>query len=248
MEDVIKNGGAYGVFLLVLFLILSIISSIFLLHCLDFLFKNTYPYTHHAVRFCRRTRRVYAYVPRVSVFSKLKPFIDISWDDAFFVAHNDGVLIPGVDQYRWFLSLYELDHPRKLNQALIKNAVIIGVPAEGSDMRDKQMLGQWEFIRRYMEEGPEAVPVPGTMLPIAFRRETLWQGFRMLIGSKGDLVIQAMFFPLMLVAAPFRWLQMHIAPKLSWPAYVEAACVIAPDDEFHYEADKHGRTVKVNKP
>ncbi|OJA51470.1 hypothetical protein BGV69_30770 [Burkholderia ubonensis] len=41
---------------------------------------------------------------------------------------------------------------------------------------DEGMRGQWEYYRRYMEEGPDALPEPEILLPIERKRESFRMG------------------------------------------------------------------------
>ena len=93
----------------------------------------------------------------------------------------------------------------------------------------------WEFIRRYMEDGPEAVV--GRIqrcLPISTRHESIKEGMRRIFGNLANaprVIVWVMFFPLILVGVA-RAFAMRTSRIPQWPKEVDAACMIEPDDEY----------------
>jgi hypothetical protein len=96
------------------------------------------------------------------------------------------------------------------------------------------VLAQWEFIRRYMEEGPEKV------LPlledidihdIVTRYEEYWRGFKLLTMQLGFALV-----PLTLPAAVCRWVAMQTCDIPQWPEEIESQCLIEENDPYEVDA------------
>ena len=97
-------------------------------------------------------------------------------------------------------------------------------------------LRHWEFIRRYMEEGPRAVlnaPGHGLYLPIADKRETLYQGWIELVSNDAwNPVFKWLMFPFHVAFFIGRLVNRATSKVPMWPADVEAACRIEPGDPY----------------
>ena len=101
----------------------------------------------------------------------------------------------------------------------------------------------WEFIRRYMEEGPEKLMERVQIcLPICDRKETLKAGFqRLLLNFSGEAVITTI-----LMSPFYAWnlIGRRIAVLTSkipqWPAEIDAVCRIAPGDPYAIIGDAEG--------
>lgn len=88
----------------------------------------------------------------------------------------------------------------------------VGSPAEA-------VYPQWEYVRRYMEEGPEAVPASQVHLPIDGRREGSWWGAHMLLNvAPGHWLASLLLLPLLTPAVCMRWLCMLSNRVPRWPA------------------------------
>ncbi|WP_213778180.1 DUF6708 domain-containing protein [Caballeronia sp. dw_276] len=174
-------------------------------------------YMHYPMRFNRRNRMVY-------VFRGDDTVLEAPWDDVYFTLRVNsqafGVRTLGICGL-------VLKDPKT-----VKEMFVFGYASSSRDY----CLRHWEYIRRYMEEGPQAViDAPGFRycLPIADKRETLYQGWIAL--SSRDawnpalkwlmLTFHVLFFIGRLVC--------RVTSKVPlWPADVEAACRIAPDDPY----------------
>jgi hypothetical protein len=97
-------------------------------------------------------------------------------------------------------------------------------------------LRYWEFLRRYMEDGPQAViNAPGAeyCLPIADKRETLLQGWLALRSEDASVAAIKWFMTPFHVLFFIGRLGNRITSKVPlWPADVEAACRIEPADMY----------------
>jgi hypothetical protein len=108
-----------------------------------------------------------------------------------------------------------------------------------TSFRESDMLcSQWEFIRRYMEEGPEKlfnqVRIP---LNIADKRETFWFGFNKMMVSMLIPFAAWLFSPLILIFSVGRWFAIHTSKIPVWSAEIEAECQIEPDDPYIRDAE-----------
>jgi hypothetical protein len=102
-----------------------------------------------------------------------------------------------------------------------------------SDVQD-QVRQFWEYLRRYMEEGPkEAIDNVDFCLPINDRREPFRFGLLMFwLDLHGQLVGQLLMLPFNLFGMIGRTIGMRFGKIPVWPQEVEAACAIEPDDPY----------------
>nr|WP_140635468.1 DUF6708 domain-containing protein [Methylibium rhizosphaerae] len=92
------------------------------------------------------------------------------WDDIYWhIRHNKNKFV----EYDWFVAGHAVDKDRRTVTETFAFGYV-GSPAEA-------VYPQWEYVRRYMEEGPEAVPASQVHLPIDGRREGFWWGAHMLL-------------------------------------------------------------------
>jgi hypothetical protein len=99
-------------------------------------------------------------------------------------------------------------------------------------MSKDNLRRHWEFLRRYMSEGPQAVvEAVHVCLPIADRRESLAFAVRRLHANfKDDAGLWILLLPLWLGSALGRWIGGLTCRIPQWPADIEAACRIEPGD------------------
>jgi hypothetical protein len=179
------------------------------------LLKEWFAYTHYPVRLNRQNRMVYVWrkkgvlsVPWDKVHWFVRKMTNMSndcWDIRGNVLAEDGVTV--IDSFA-FSSF------------------------ESGEM--DQIVMHFEYFRRYMENGP-AVPYRALdiCLPLAARKETWYEGLeRLLLIFHGSLVSQILVFPIMLVISITRFIAMRTSRIPRWPAEVEAACQIQPNDPF----------------
>lgn len=98
------------------------------------------------------------------------------------------------------------------------------LPATTMSGKDRESSkGYWEFIRRYMEEGPASVvDVISGCLPIKDKKETLAFSFERIAAALGSylnpfILIFYIFYPGCMIA-------MHFSKIPQWPAEIEAQC------------------------
>jgi hypothetical protein len=98
-------------------------------------------------------------------------------------------------------------------------------------------------MRRYMEAGPEAVEDAdgfGYCLPIADKRETIYQGWVMLVSNDAwNPLFKWLMFPMHVLFFMGRLVWRKVSKVPMWPAEVEAQCRIEPDDPCVWDSSRN---------
>jgi len=194
--------------------------------CIVLLRKDCFNYRHKSVRFNRKTRMVYA-------FRHNGPggVVQVPWDKAFFYVHrqDSNSAMGGAPTVARCLVL---DEGERVRDTFSFGLRAVNGASEASDYGRQvlyQVQANFEFIRRYMEDGPAGLPPVKEYL----RRETslknsmrVWfHGLREVGRECAGLRIFAL-----LVSGPvFVLAFLHYIAQLTsrnpvWPADVEAAC------------------------
>jgi len=175
--------------------------------------KELFRFTHYPIRFNRKNRMVYVTRLDGTVMAE-------SWDRLFFTEGTGN----GTRDVRG----------HRLAEDGVTVLETFALPLYGNEKRGYR-FAFWEFARRYMEEGPEKLMtrVKWTV-DISDRRESFWQGFQFhYLDAASVLGAGAVFlFPVILWYAIGRWIAMHTSKIPVWPAEVEAACQIEPNDPY----------------
>lgn len=105
---------------------------------------------------------------------------------------------------------------------------------------DEGMRGQWEYFRRYMEEGPGSLPEPEILLPIDGRRESFRMGAQFCWFLAGPTLGPAIFLaPLTVPGSLLRWFIMHVTRRLPrWPQHIIDTCQVSPNDKYAHKPVK----------
>jgi hypothetical protein len=203
--------------------------------------KESFAYTHYPMRFNRRTRMVYVFRPNGTVLS-------VPWDDIFFT------VAPLPPSRVWEIHGNVLDE----DKVTIKEIFALGY----TDILDEEdtrpgcthfssrdfVRAHWEFIRRYMEEGPQEVTKQVKFcMPIAEKRESYKVGFERMFANIAALpaIFYWLFFPFLFIASMFRVFAIQTSKVPQWPKEVEADCLIDQDDPYAIEGDETGERVAV---
>lgn len=180
-----------------------------------------FAWTHYPVRFDRKNRLVHVFRLNGSTYS-------VPWDSVFFTTGLSHRKDANKDYY---ISGHVLADD---NKTVIDTFCL---PATHSDR--KQLERHWEFVRRYMEEGPESViGVVDFCLPIAKKRE----GYRfgqlyLLSGFNGaPLFLFPLLFVLAFIFSVPRYLAMVTSRVPVWPESIESLCRIDKDDPYRVDA------------
>ncbi|PJK01119.1 hypothetical protein CO641_04160 [Lysobacteraceae bacterium NML91-0213] len=107
------------------------------------------------------------------------------------------------------------------------------------------LMQLWEYIRRYMEapDGVEQCHRKVTMcMPVDGRREGLAFGIvRVFAVAANHLFVQMIASPIAALTVAGRWFAMSTSKVPVWPAEVEAACQVDPDDPYRKDWRSNGK-------
>lgn len=180
-----------------------------------------FAWTHYPVRFDRKNRLVHVFRLNGTTYS-------VPWDSIFFTTGLSHRKDANKDYY---ISGHVLADD---NKTVIDTFCL---PATHSDR--KQLERHWEFVRRYMEEGPESViGVVDFCLPIAKKREGYCFGLLCLLsGFNGaPLFLFPFLFALAFIFSIPRYLAMVTSRVPVWPESIEAQCRVDKDDPYLVDA------------
>ena len=185
-----------------------------------------FAWTHYPVRFDRKNRLVHVFRLNGSTYS-------VPWDSVFFTSGLNHRKDANKDYY---ISGHVLADD---GETVIDT---ICLPATHSDR--KQLERHWEFVRRYMEEGPESViGVVDFCLPIAKKREGYRFGLLYLLsGFNGaPLFLFPFLFVLAFIFSIPRYLAMVTSRVPVWPENIESQCQIDKDDPYLVDASSNSK-------
>ncbi|MDR3104217.1 MAG: hypothetical protein LBU96_07165 [Yokenella regensburgei] len=202
-------------------LVLSIpLTPVFLL-CIILLKIEWFAWTHYPIRFNRKEQLVHVHRLNGTVFT-------VPWDKVFFttgLSHAKG------PTKAWYISGHVLaDDGITVTETFC-------LPA--SHLIREELSRHWEFIRRYMEVGPEAVvDAVDLCMPVDGRREGYMFGLlRLLMNFSGSTIfLFPLTFPLCLVLSVSRYIAMLTSKIPVWPQEVEVLCQVTEDDPVNLSA------------
>ncbi|MEM5325042.1 DUF6708 domain-containing protein [Paraburkholderia sp. JHI2823] len=174
-------------------------------------------YTHYPIRLNRRNRMVY-------VFRGDGTVLETPWDSTYFTLY----VVKNVAGMRT-LGICGLVMK---DEKTVQEQFFFGY----SSPKKGDCLRHWEFMRRYMEDDPQAVlNAEGFRycLPIADRKETAYQGWVVLVSNDAwNPVIKWLMFPLHVLFFIGRLVWRAVSKVPLWPADVAAASRIEAGDPF----------------
>lgn len=206
------------------FLIVFIPSGVMAMWMFILLKTEWFAWTHYPVRFDRKNRLVHVFRLNGSTYS-------VPWDSVFFTTGLNHRKDANKDYY---ISGHVLADD---NETVIDTFCL---PATHSDR--KQLERHWEFVRRYMEEGPESViGVVDFCLPIAKKREGYRFGLLYLLsGFNGaPLFLFPFLFVLAFIFSIPRYLAMVTSRVPAWPESIESQCLVDKDDPYMVDASRN---------
>lgn len=177
--------------------------------------KESFAYTHYPIRLNRKTRMVHVFRLDGSVLS-------VPWDKLHF---NLGKCAA---PRHWDIRGHVLD----ADGVTVRESFSLPVWGIGHYERD-QLKRFWEFVRRYMEDGPKAVSDEVRFcLPIESKRESFMFGWHRTDYEVGALPIPLRIFMLVLyvVFYPGRWFAMKTSRIPQWPQEIDDQCRVEPGD------------------
>jgi hypothetical protein len=194
--------------------------------------KESFAYTHYPMRFNRKTRMVHVFRPNGTVLS-------MPWDQLYFTL---GHMAQWND---WEVRGHVLD----ADQATVRESFALSYvgslnPGDEHDF----VRAHWEFVRRYMEDGPQSVSGQVQFcMPIDVRRETFKVGMERVFANiaSAPFLLYYLLFPLCLVVSLFRFIAINTSKIPQWPADVEAASAVDPGDPYAIAGDERGERKAV---
>ncbi|WP_156885871.1 DUF6708 domain-containing protein [Massilia niastensis] len=190
--------------------------------------KESFAYTHYPIRFNRKTRMVHVFRTDGTVLST-------SWEKIFFTLGH----MPQWDEWEVRGHVLEADNLTTqetfaLSYVGMLNPQDTAVGAVHFSDQDF-VRAHWEFIRRYMEDGPQAVSSQVQFcMPVDKCRESprvsVERVFANIAGA--PFILYWILFPFCLVVSLFRLIAMRTSKVPQWPEEVEASCVIDPGDPY----------------
>ena len=169
-------------------------------------FKDAFRYTHYPIRFNRDNRMVYVFT------GGARQILKVPFDDAFFFINEDTGA--GASAVR----LYDL-RMHVLQDEKIIHTVSIGSDSGGSA---GIILAHWEMIRRFMDQGLDALPFP----PLGIFASSH-------VSVKNSFIIPFAVFngPLRWILSPFlifigvtKYIALVTSKRPVWPKVVDAEC------------------------
>ena len=174
-------------------------------------------YTHYPIRFNRKRRTVH-------VFRGDGTVLEGSWDKIYFTLHES----KKVGGMTWLgISGLVLKDPQTVEEQFTFGYSSTSI---GNCQR------HWEFVRRYMQHGPQAVMHAEGItycLPIADKKETPYQAWIELLSTMGtSTVLRIVMMPFLVAFFIGRMFANATSKVPLWPADVEAACLIDANDPY----------------
>ena len=195
-----------------------------------------FTYTYFPIRLNRRNRKIYVFRPgRPS-----RSILVVDWDKVFFTLGRCNVgIVPGQE---WDIRGHVLADDRK---TVIDTFAFAPHHIEQDVLNQKALHRHWEFLRRYMEEGPkEAYETVQICVPVDKKRPSLrlalnlqymnWYG-------DGGLAVFVLLSPIWFLFILARWLGDFTNRTPVWPKEMEDDFTIEPSDPYVRDAS-------LNKP
>jgi hypothetical protein len=195
--------------------------------------KESFAYTHYPIRFNRKTRMVHVFRTNGSVLS-------VPWEKLFFTLSQ-------VDQFYQFWNV--LGHVLDEDGVTVRESFALKI--SGIRSGHEFLRSHWEFVRTYMEEGPDSLAGQVRFcLPIAEKKESISVGMHhflehMVAGAPKFWVFHVVPVLFTALNLPFRSFAIATSRIPVWPAEVDAACRIENDDPYAIEGAPNGDRVAV---
>ncbi len=178
-----------------------------------FVFAEYFHYTYYPVRFNRLNRMVYVFRVNGSV-------MEAPWDEIHFyrTPNQSGMYDAAYLGGCWM----------EKDGKTVRERFQFGTQCE----QDEGALAQWEFIRHYMEHGPQdLIDDVQVCMPIVGKKESYLAGLERISAHFGGW-LRIIMFPFSFYVSLWRWLSTRTHKVPVWPKEVEDACVIDPNDPY----------------
>ena len=203
--------------------------------------KESFAFTHYPIRFNRATRMVHVFRTDGSILSA-------PWDEVFFTLGHM------VQWNEWEIR----GHILAPDKTTVRESFALSYlgslsPSDAEPGRkhfspDDFVHAHWEFIRRYMEDGPAAVAGQVAFcMPIATRRESVRVGTERVFANMAGapFLIFWLMVPFCALVSLFRILAMRTSKVPRWSGEIEAACAIEKDDQYAIIGNAAGNSIPL---
>ncbi|QYF95411.1 hypothetical protein KY495_09795 [Massilia sp. PAMC28688] len=192
--------------------------------------RDSFVYTHYPIRFNRVTRTVH-------VFRRDGSVLTVPWNKVFFT-----LALAAPASQAWNI----MGHVMNKDGNTVQETFFLSVSDSGTPDGLHLLRSHWEFVRRYMEEGPQSVTGQVQFcLPIARQRESFMFGVHRLMANSSTtalylwpIMLMSMAFDLLVV--PFRFIAMRTSKIPQWPKEVTAGSAVEAGDPYAIEGDRKG--------
>ena len=203
--------------------------------------KESFALTHYPIRFNRKTRMVHVFRTDGTVLS-------VPWDEVFFTLEH---------MVQW--NEFEVrGHVLEPDKVTVRESFALSYLGSLSHMdadpnctefsSQDFVRANWEFVRRYMEDGPQAVAGQVQFcMPVATRRESVMVSAQRVFANiaGAPLPLFLMLFPFCAVISLFRLIAMRTSKVPQWPKEIDAVCAIEPNDPYAIEGNAGGDRAAV---
>jgi hypothetical protein len=168
---------------------------------------------HLLIRFNRKTQQVHIHRPK-----NCGGIVTFPWH-----ATGSTAILPEDDWLSTGMRLALVWHPSRTGLPHLETAFIGKQGQGGSELRD-----EWEFIRRYMEEGPDTLPRPklSTQLPSPIQAfSAQFEGLGRFIRKSSWLLKIALLFvwPAFIIIGTAHWVSLMLCWRPRWPKIIREA-------------------------
>lgn len=194
--------------------------------------KESFARTHYPIRFDRKNQLVHVFSLKGEIYS-------VKWNNIFFTTGDFSTRKHTKRKY-YDIRGHILDQDGK---TVLKT---FGLAASASN--HVALHRYWEFIRRYMDEGPGVVAdIIKLCPPVEKKREGIFFGYwyALTVYYGAPLVVMPIMMVLALIAWPGRVFAMYTSRRPFWTPEVEAACVIDPNDPFDMSAADNPKSIAL---
>lgn len=205
--------------------------------------KDSFAYTHYPMRFDRKNRMVHIFRTNGTVLSS--PWDDIfftlghlapesSWEVRGHIINQDGDTVRETFALSYFGSL------PNLNKA----------PEAPNCSSEDFVRAHWEFIRRFMEDGPEAILKQVQFcMPVDGRKESVRVGFARVFANfaGAPAFLYWAMYPFCFLVGLGRVFAMRTSKVPRWPSEIESACVVEQNDPYAIMGARDGERMAVFK-
>jgi hypothetical protein len=203
--------------------------------------KESFAYTHYPIRFDRKARMVHVFRTNGSTLS-------VPWDNVFFTLGE-------LKQWKeWEVRGHVLKEDGVTVEETFSLSYIGTFDAAASVFNpdrvaaDDYLRAHWEFIRRFMEDGPDAVIGQVQFcMPISDKKETIGNGFERVCANiaSAPALVYWMLWPFCMLTGIGRIFAMRTSKIPRFPEHVLAGSKVEPNDPYAIAGDALGERVAI---